>query len=268
MKRLGIIVTVAALLTLVGATPALAAAPSNDLIGGAVAATVGDSFTLDTTQATTDATDAQANASCGAPATDASVWYTFAGSGAGVIVDVSKSSYSAGVLVAVGSPGSLETVACGPDTIGFYGESGTTYYVLVFDDQYDGGGNGGTLELAFVAAPPPPTIDFTVNPRGTVNARTGVATLSGTYTCTDADAIEIFGDVSQPVGRFVIRGFMDLIEFGTCDGATHTWAAEVYPDNGKFAGGKALTIDTAYACGVFECAFGFTEQKVQLSGRR
>lgn len=59
---------------------------------------------LDTTEATTDGDDAQLNETCGAPATDASVWYAFvAGSDAVVVVDVSQSGYSAGVLVGVGS---------------------------------------------------------------------------------------------------------------------------------------------------------------------
>ena len=61
--------------------------------------TIGFSEVLDTTEATTDADDAQFNASCGAPATDASVWYTLVGTDEVVIVDVSGSDYSAGVLV-------------------------------------------------------------------------------------------------------------------------------------------------------------------------
>jgi hypothetical protein len=71
------------------ASPAWGAAPVNDTSGGATPASVGFSQMLDTTEATTDAEDAQLNETCGAPATDASVWYTFAGNDAGVIVDVS-----------------------------------------------------------------------------------------------------------------------------------------------------------------------------------
>ena len=80
---------------------------------------------LDTTQATTDGDDAQLNASCGAPATDASVWYAFtAASDIGVVVDVSQSNYSAGVLVGVGSQGNLQTVACGPGDCGLLRSGG------------------------------------------------------------------------------------------------------------------------------------------------
>jgi hypothetical protein len=250
------------------ASPAWAAPPTNDTSAGATAATIGFSQSLDTSQATTDAQDTQANADCGAPATDASVWYTVAGTGSGVVVDVSASDYSAGVIVATGTPGNLELVTCGAGTVGFTADTGTTYYVLAFDDQEDGTGNGGHLSIAFSAAPPPPTVDVTVNPRGTVSTRTGVAHLSGTYTCSDADSIDIFGDVCQPVGRFTIRGSFDIYSEGTCDGTPQSWTADVIADNGKFAGGKALTVAFSFACGVLECTEGYTEQTVRLSGGR
>src|SRR5215475_13573650 len=76
----------------------LAAPPNNDTFTGATVATVGFSETLDTTEATTDADDAQLNTNCGAPATDASVWYAVQGNDTTVVVDVSASDYSAGVL--------------------------------------------------------------------------------------------------------------------------------------------------------------------------
>jgi hypothetical protein len=158
---------------------ALAAPPGNDTFGGATAATLGFSEVLDTTEATTDADDAQLNSSCGAPATDASVWYAFEGADIGVVVDVSLSDYSAGVLVGVGSQGNLLTEACGPGAVGFFAAAGTTYYVLAIDDQFDGSGNGGSLNISFNEAPPPPTVDITVDPFGKVNARTGVATTPG-----------------------------------------------------------------------------------------
>jgi hypothetical protein len=206
----------AALLIALQAAPAAAAPPSNDTFGGATVAALGFSQTLDTTEATTDADDAQLNATCGAPATDASVWYAFtAAADGGVVVDVSQSSYSAGVLVGVGTQGSLETVACGPGTVGFAAAAGTTYYVLAIDDQQDGGGNGGTLQISFNEAPPPPTVDITVDPVGRVDAQTGVATLTGTYTCSNGDFIDVFGQARQAVGRFVVVGSFGFFDVGT-----------------------------------------------------
>src|SRR5262245_61371329 len=71
----GVVLAVGAVL--IGAAPAYAAVPTNDAFGGAV--TIGSvpfTTTLDTSEATTDADDTNANANCGAPTTDASVWYS------------------------------------------------------------------------------------------------------------------------------------------------------------------------------------------------
>lgn len=266
IRRLAALLSVA--LLAISATPVLAAAPGNDLFTGATPATIGFSEVLDTTEATTDSDDAQLNLSCEAPATDASVWYSFDGTGAGVIVDVSSSDYSAGVLVGVGSQGSLDTVACGPDTVAFFADLGTTYYVLAIDDQYDGGGNGGSLSISFNETPPPPTGEFTVDRYGTVNTRTGVATISGTYWCADAEMFEVDVEARQSVGRFTIQGWGSFFDTGRCDGTSHAWVADIYPDSGKFAGGKALTVTFAYACGFWDCAYGYSEQTVQLRGGR
>jgi hypothetical protein len=265
---LGIVGVVAGVLVL-AAPAALAAVPSNDTFAGTqIIAGIPFSTSLDTSDATTDADDAQANASCGAPATDASVWYaiTPAASG-GIVVDVATSSYSAGVIVVTGSPGSFILEACGPGTIAFFAAGGVTYSLLLFDDQLDGSGNGGTLNVTVAEVPPPPSIDVTVNPKAQFNAHTGEATLSGTVVCS-ADTSFSFIDVqlSQKVGRIsTIRGF-GSIEV-SCDGAVHPWAVTVVPDSGEFRGGKGASVTFAVACGVFDCSFDFEERQVQLSRR-
>ncbi len=247
----------------------VAAPPSNDVFGGATNVTVGFSETLDTTEATTDADDQNANANCGAPATDASVWYAFTPSDdGGVIVDVSGSDYSAGVIVVSGVPGSFDLITCGPGAVAFFAGVGSTYYVLAFDDQLDGVGIGGSLQISFNSAPPPPSIDVTVDPTGRFN-KDGTATLRGTFTCENADFVDVFGDVSQAVGRFTIRGFFGFFaEGGTCDGSPHEWTAEVSADNGKFKGGRSIAVTFSFACGFFECADGFSSQTVHLKGGR
>jgi hypothetical protein len=107
------------------------------------------------------------------------------------VIDVSQSDYTAGVLVGVGSQGNLFTVACGPGTVAFSAEAGTTYYVLAIDDQADGSGNGGSLNISFNEVPPPPTVEIAVNLVGRVDIHTGIATVSGTYTCTNGDFIDV-----------------------------------------------------------------------------
>lgn len=268
LRRATVTALVLAAAVFTTAAPAAAAPPGNDTYPGRLTVSLGFSETLDTTEATTDADDAAANAACGAPATDASVWYEITpASDVGVVVDVSASSYTAGVLVATGNPtDGFGLVACAPDAAAWFAQAGVTYAVLAFDDQLDGTGNGGTLEITVAEIPPPPQIDVTTNRFGTFNAKTGAATISGTVTCTgDAEFAGLETEVRQDVGRFTVTGFgfTDV----TCDGATRPWTLEVIPSNGKFAGGKALTITFAFACGVFECGTDFEERVVQLRGR-
>lgn len=263
------VATVTLVVLSVGLSSARAAAPGNDLIGGATSATLGFSESLDTSEATTDAVDAAVNSSCGAPATDASVWYAYTpATDGGTIVNVSSSTYSAGVIVATGSPGSLDLVTCGPGAVAFAATANTTYYVLAFDDQFDGGGNGGTLNISLSEAPPPPTIDVTVNPTGTVNAKTGTAAISGTISCLNADFVDVQTALQQRVGaRATITGFGGFFtDASTCTGTPQPWTSEIFPQNGKFAGGKTASFTFSFGCGGFECTFGYVEQQVKLRG--
>lgn len=248
--------------------PAAAAAPGNDTYPGrVVVAAVPFSTTLDTTEATTDAVDADLNSQCGAPATDASVWYEVTAAADGVLIaDVSRSNYSAGLAVATGGPGNWTLVDCAPGTVGWNTTAGQTYAVVAFDDQFDGSGNGGTLNLTFTdQAPPIPSIDATVDPSGGFDSKTGAATIRGTVTCDSADFAGLIVDVSQRVGRGSVLGSGD-VEI-VCDGTARPFSVTITPFNGKFAGGKAATVTLAFACGLFECAIDFEERIVQLRGR-
>jgi hypothetical protein len=241
----------------------LAAAPSNDTFSGATAVTGDFSEVLDTTEATTDADDAQLNSSCGAPATDASVWYAVtSSSGATVSVDVSQSDYSAGVLVGVGTQGNLTTVACGPGGTQFAADAGTTYYVLAIDDQGDETGNGGSLNIAFTFGPPPISVTLTVDNAGRVNTKTGEVTISGTVACSSAaEFTDINVVVRQALGRFTIHGSGFA---GTDCGPTPTdWTVSLTGDNGKFAPGRATVNVDAFACDPISC----DDEQLMLSVR-
>jgi hypothetical protein len=264
MKRLTIPSSAVLLLTFILATPVLAAAPGNDgFAGRTVIAGLPYTQTLDTSEATSEASDAELNTECGAPALDASVWYELtAPADMAILVDVSQSDYSAGVFVATGSPGAFgPVVACGPGLVVFPAQSGTTYVLMVIDDQLDGGGNGGTLQLQVSEAPPPPEIDVTVDPVARFNAQTGSVTLTGTVTCT-ADAFAfIDASLSQTVGRFTVRGF-GFIEM-PCDGTAQPWSLEILGETGLFKGGHAVAVTFGQACD-FDCGFDFAETTVRL----
>ncbi len=188
---------------------------------------------VDTTEATTDADDAEANADCGAPATDASVWYEFAATDDAVlVVDAGASSYSAGIIVVTGDPGSFELVTCDAFVVAFDAFAGETYRILAFDFA---DGTGGTLEISVDEAPPPPEISLTVDPTGQ-KTKSGSAIVSGTVTCTGENIEFTFIDVElqQRVGRFLISGF-GSIDF-PCDGDTHAWSVEVFAEQRPLQG--------------------------------
>jgi hypothetical protein len=248
---------------------ASAAAPSNDTIGGATAiSAIPFTQTIDTSEATTDPQDAALNELCGAPNTDASVWYTFEGTGSDVFIDVSSSNYSAGVLVGTGSPGALELVACGPGSIAFTTESGVTYHVLAIDDQFDGGGNGGQLTLSIGPPPPPPVISITVDATGTVDPSNGFATVHGTATCSGegVEFASVDGSLTERLRTKARNADGFFFTDVTCDGESHPWSAVVKPNGAPFTAGSATVNANGFACNFFSCGEDhLTRQKVVLT---
>jgi hypothetical protein len=227
------------------ATPgaAMAAPPNNDTYAGrTIVGSLPFSETLDTTEATTDADDAAFSAisetRCGlAVTTDASVWYEVtAADDGGIDIDVRQSTYDAGAVVATGSPGNWAGVACGAERIGWEAEPGVTYTILVFDRQFDGGGNGGTLSMTIDHV-----IDVTADSVATLHPTSGSATVSGTMWCRAGESGAVEANLSQIVGNSTVRG-TDSTPL-SCDGTTHPWTVEILPFSGRFSRGQAtLTV--------------------------
>jgi hypothetical protein len=270
-KRLAAFSGLLIVASLVAAAPVLAAAPpANDTLSNAQAISVGFSATgIDTTGATTDSDDVDINANCGAPATDASIWYTITpATDMGILLDLTGSDYSAGALVADGSGPNWNVLACAPFGVVWSATAGTTYTILVFDDQEDGAGTGGNLDISVTEAPPPPELSLTVSPQGQFNSKTGSATVHGTITCTGSPEFS-FIDVTmrQKVGRLFIDG-EGFIEGFACDGSTQTWSVDIFPFNGIFKGGRTATVTFASACDAFQCGDGFAETIVKLSASK
>lgn len=145
--------------------------------------------------------------------------------------------------------GSFTAGPCGRGSVTVPARPGQTVYVLVVDETPDADGSfGGWLSLYSADVLPPPQVSMTVNPTGSVNQKTGVATLAGTFTCRYAieGGASATITLSQPVGRFIITG-TGSTQFNPCDGQAHTWTAQISLPNGKFAGGKATVAATAQA---------------------
>jgi hypothetical protein len=256
--------TAAATMTVLAAAPASAAVPSNDTIAGAtVVSTLPFSETIDTSEATTDAEDAAINTTCGAPATNGSVWYEVtAGDLPATLVDLAGSDFDAGVIVATGSPGALELVACGPFGVAFESTPGQKYYVMAFSFNPDV--VGGQLSISVSGALPPPKVSMTVDDVGKVNRQTGTATISGTYTCIgEADFVVVQGSLQQEqAGDVQVRGDFEQADL-KC-GGTFKWSVEVVPQSGKFVKGYAATIALTAGCNALGCNIFDTLEVVRL----
>jgi hypothetical protein len=194
------------------------------------------------------------------------VWYSLTPSAAlTYLVDVSASDFTAGVIVATGTPGNLTLVTCGPGAVAFDGVAGTNYFLMAFSD--DPAVVGGQLSIQVTEAVPPPTVSMVVDDVGRVNTRTGVATLSGTYTCEgEAEFVVLQGRLSQRQGDVFVVGDFVQDENLKC-GGTFPWSAEVVPGSGKFVRGMAATIAAVIGCNRLGCNFYEELDTVRLRGR-
>jgi hypothetical protein len=242
------------------AGPAMAAPPANDVPGGALAVSMGDTATQDTTEATTDADDAAFNENCGAPETGASVWYTFTpDADAKVVFDTSESSYETGLMIFKGTPTPDSLRACGPVGLGLKAHAGKTYYVMAFNDSAL---TGGDLVLSLKNAPTP-KVHVTLAKRG-VAFRPGGARLHGTYSCKHDES---FGGLDihlfQRAGRLKIQADRGI--GALCDGKRHHWSAKVISPVGTYARGPAMARAQVFACGLLECRSDTVKRHVRLA---
>jgi uncharacterized protein DUF6299 len=271
--RVLVTLLVVAILAMIAPATALAAAPANDNFASAQTIGFGESVAVDTSEATTQVLDRQAGDACPfppgpPPSTVNTIWFTFtadATTPSSAAVTIDGAFWEAGVAIVTGSAGSFTGVACGPFMAFFNPVAGTTYKIMIFDFSESTTPNGGTATVTLGEVPPPPELGLTVNSTGTFNPKTGTATISGTYTCTNAFFVNIFGNVTQSVGRFKVQGSFSTFDV-QCDGQVHPWSAEATSFNGTFAGGKALTVTIGFSCGITFCTQASVEQTVQLKG--
>jgi hypothetical protein len=253
------------ILSLLVAAPVSAAPPPNDTLAGAINVPLGATLTQSTEEATTDAFEQGLADFCAPPAAGGAVWVEFTAPADGFVAfDVTESDYSAGVFVYQGTPVAEEVLACGPGIVAIEATAGETYNLMLIGDGLSEAITG-QLVLTIREASPPPDLSLTVT-RGTVD-RAGNVILTGTVTCSsesgDPIFVDIFGDITQKVGRVLIRGFFGTSLEIPCDGSTSQWEAFGQGDNGVFAGGKAATVAIGFGCTDF-CSETFVETTIQL----
>lgn len=252
---------IVASVVLVYASNALAEPPLNDERSAAKFFLIGDTDTIDTTEASTAPDDPECSGQ------GPTVWYSFTPEVSTFIgANTFGSEYDTTLSAYVEEEGSLLQIACNDDSIGvqsrirFNAEAHVTYLFMV---GAFGSGPGGNMTFNLIEAPPPVQIELAIDSRGTFIPSTGIATLRGTVTCTGSAGVYIDGSLRQRVGRLFIDGYGS--NFFSCDGTT-PWSMEVSSDDGLFAGGRA---DANVFAAVFdEDSFAFGSATVRLNGSR
>ena len=217
------------------------AAPANDDIANATDVTaIPFTDAISTTDATTDPDDPF----CVSDERERTVWYEYTpAEDLRITANTAGSDYDTGLSLYTGAPGALSQLDCNDDAGGtlqssvtFDAQAGTTYFFMV--EAYPGTGGGNLVFNVLEALPPPPPLEIglTIDPTGRVQPSTGVATISGTVTCSQPVSMEVFGELRQRLGRSLLRGSFDAVV--DCDGGT-TWRADVHLDNGLFVAGRA-----------------------------
>lgn len=261
-RRLALIIGVC--LLAVSAAPVLAAAPDNDDIGSPiVVSAIPFTNTQDTTEATTGPTDPDCDG------TGPTVWYEFTPTEDGRLeANTFGSDYD--TTLYVGRPdgaGGIDLIDCNDDAgdgvqsrLRFDGREGETYLLMVGSF---GGGPAGELVFNLDLAPPvvPVELTISVDPAGQFD-RQGVATISGTITCSGAEYVDLSAELRQQVGRFSVIGY-GFASVG-CASAGAPWQMQIQGITGKYAGGRATASVFAEACGLDDCAFEAVEASVRL----
>ena len=258
----------ALLLTFSVVAPVAAAPPTNDTVAGATVVNVGSEIVQDTTEAAeSDPFETSLNELCGAPVVAHGVWFTITVPTTQLVgFEVVGSSYTVGGMLFAGAPTPESLLDCGPDVL--LGElvGGQEYHFLAFGDGFSEE-TSGTLRLVVREGVPAPAIDFAVDRFANVD-RSGVVHLTGTVTCTSTNGTgfvgEVFGELTQRVGRFLVRGLFQNAGLSIpCDGTSQPWEAWAVGETGIFAGGKAATLALAIGCTDL-CDSGYTEATIQL----
>jgi hypothetical protein len=164
------------------------------------------------------------------------------------------STYDTTLSVYTGTQGALVQIACNDDSNGtlqsrvrFDATAGTTYYFMVSSFFPV---SPASLVFNLLQAPPPFSFVPTVSQSGLVSPSIGVATVTGSVTCSVPSYITISGQLKQIHAGTPISGYFS--SFVPCNGTT-PWSATVQTQTALFhgrsvalfVGGKASVSATA-----------------------
>jgi hypothetical protein len=213
--------------------------PPNDEVDSAVSVT-GIPFTY--VQQTATATSAPDDPFC--YGSKGSVWFVYTPVITGrVEFNTIGSDYDTTLSAYTGTHGNLSQLACNwngsQSRIRFDATAGTTYYLMVGAPFW---GTPGSLTLHALEAPPPFTMQITLNPFNLVDPSTGGVLVNGTAICSAPSFVFLSGSIRQVRAGHEIRGFFSASV--PCDGAT-PWEAAVYHFSNDLFHGRGAALFNA-----------------------
>ncbi len=160
---------------------------------------------------------------------DHTVWYRFTPTeNLRINANTVASRPDQAISVFTGTRGNLTRVGCSDyGSMTFEAIAGRTYFFMIGTPAGEPGGN---LVLNVDRGI---EVGVTIDGVGTLNPATGIATISGTVTCSRSAFFELFGAVQQGDAP-ASQG--SLFASSNCDDVTH-WEGEVAADEGRFEPG-------------------------------
>jgi hypothetical protein len=191
MKRLLVVATVAIALAAIPAPSVVAkGAPRNDDFDRARSISA---LPFSSKVNIKHATQAQDDPSC--RDSGHTVWFKFTpGTDVRLMARVRGRKDNGVISVWTGQRGALTEVECGDYRPIFDATAGATYFFMVGTYRNR---RGGDIRFRLSEAPPPPTVEMTVDPVVSVNPQTEEVTVGGTITCTNSDYTYFYGSVRQ-----------------------------------------------------------------------
>ncbi len=224
------------------AYPAFAAV-GNDAAGNALAITsLPFAHTENTASATADPADPPPVCASGP-----NVWFKFKATRAERLTASSNGSdYGVELDVFQGAPtsSSAPIAGCGA-AVDFVTSPGVTYFIEALRCC----DTGPNFKLVFHLVRPPKITDATVNPQGAVRFVDGIATVSGTVTCSRAIDASVFIHLAQRVSKTFVATGDSSVDVPNCSRTPTQWSTQVVPATiVAFGKGAAAATLFAYGC--------------------
>jgi hypothetical protein len=174
-------------------------------------------------------------------------------------------------VTAVDDVDASPVVTCQPPSGTIFGV-GTTQVACTATDSSE---NTSDPETFNVTVLPPLEISMTFAKAGSVDTRTGVATIGGTVTCNRPVKVEVFaGQLTQTVANRAVVAAPFYVGGIGCTGVGATpWTAVALPTSGRFNAGKAAVSAVVQGCEfippfTFSCDSYNAASTIQLTGKK